>query len=105
MLELQQRKNTLTSEVRRLRDDIENFYATRPYTRCIYTDPEPNFNRRSVHGVTCDLIKIANKANCTAIETAAGSMVHFLLFVFSIFILNNLFSFCSFTVSWWILIQ
>lgn len=68
-------KQTLINDVRKLRDNIERFYASKPYARCVYTNPEPNFNRKNVYGVTCDLIEVKNKENCTAIETAAGGMV------------------------------
>ncbi|KAK9747108.1 RecF/RecN/SMC N terminal domain [Popillia japonica] len=76
MIQLQERRKTLSNELRRLRDNTERFYASRPYTRFIYTDPENNFNRRTVHGLVCDLIDIQNKKNCIAIETAAGSMLY-----------------------------
>ncbi|KAI4468751.1 structural maintenance of chromosomes protein 3 [Holotrichia oblita] len=76
MNQLHERKRTLTNELRRLRDNTERFYASKPYTRFIYTDPENNFDKGSVHGLVCDLIDIQNKTNCIAIETAAGSMLY-----------------------------
>ncbi|KRT82397.1 hypothetical protein AMK59_3238 [Oryctes borbonicus] len=76
MNQLQERKRVLSSEMKSIKDNIERFYASKPYTRFVYTDPEQNFNRGNVHGVTCDLIEVQSKSNCVAIETAAGSMLY-----------------------------
>lgn len=83
MTQLQQHKVILSNELRSLKDGVERFYASKPYTRFLYTDPEDNFNRRKVHGVICDLISINDKTNCTAIETAAGGMVRYFLLLCS----------------------
>ncbi|GJQ74462.1 SMC2 [Trypoxylus dichotomus] len=74
MNQLQERKQLLSTEMKNLKDNTERFYASKPHTRFVYTDPDPNFNRKNVHGVTCDLIEVRGKTNCIAIETAAGSM-------------------------------
>lgn len=75
MTELLDRRRSLHKEIQQLQERIENFTARRPYTKFRYSDPEPHFNKRSVNGVVCRLIKCDDTKNCLALETAAGGRV------------------------------
>ncbi|XP_056633840.1 structural maintenance of chromosomes protein 2 [Diorhabda sublineata] len=72
MGELQSQRRILTQEIRNLKEKIDNFYVRKPYAKFSYSNPEPNFNRRSVKGVVCNLIKCGDTNACMALETAAG---------------------------------
>ncbi|RZC38547.1 structural maintenance of chromosomes protein 2, partial [Asbolus verrucosus] len=76
MNELQERRRELLQDVRRLKSRIDNFEAQKPYTKFHYRDPEANFNRNSVFGVVCRLIKVKNDFAAVAIETAAGGRLY-----------------------------
>lgn len=83
MRELQEKRRNCVQESRGLKERIERFEAQRPYAQFGYRDPETNFNRRSVSGVVCRLVKLKNHEAATAIETAAGGRVSFdIRFVF-----------------------
>lgn len=77
MKELLEKRRVLYQEIRVLREKIENFEARRPYTKFHYSDPEPNFNKRSVKGVVCRLLKCEDSSYCVALETAAGGRVSY----------------------------
>lgn len=72
---LVKRRKDLYNEIRYIRDKVENFDARRPYMTFHYSDPEPNFNKRSVKGVVCRLIECNDPSTCLALETAAGGRV------------------------------
>ncbi|XP_028132616.1 structural maintenance of chromosomes protein 2 [Diabrotica virgifera virgifera] len=76
MSELQKQRQDLTREIRSLREDVERFYSQKPYTKFSYSDPEPNFNKRCVKGVVCQLLKCNDTATCMALETAAGGKLY-----------------------------
>ncbi|KAJ8926989.1 hypothetical protein NQ314_020550, partial [Rhamnusium bicolor] len=76
MNELMERRRTLHHEIRGLRERVENFEARRPYTKFRYSDPEPNFNKYSVKGIVCRLIKCEDNNACVALETAAGGRLY-----------------------------
>lgn len=71
----QQRQRVLLNEVRSVRERVESFEAQNPYLNFRYRDPETNFNRKSVKGVVARQIKLKDRGNSTAIETAAGGKV------------------------------
>lgn len=75
MRELLDKRRILYKEIQNLQERIENFTARRPYTKFNYSDPETNFNKQSVKGVVCRLIKCCDNRNCLALETAAGGRV------------------------------
>nr|XP_023023013.1 structural maintenance of chromosomes protein 2 [Leptinotarsa decemlineata] len=75
MRELTDRRRILISEIRNLKERLENFYARKPHTNFRYSDPEPNFNKSSVKGVVCRLIRSDDQNACLALETAAGGKV------------------------------
>lgn len=85
MQELQNTKRRCVQESRSLQEQVEYFTARRPYTKFVYRDPETNFNRKSVVGVVCRLIKLKNPETAAALETAAGGGVslfdHYQFFV------------------------
>lgn len=83
MQQLQQNKHALTQEIRGVKEKIRNFNACRPHVNFNYTDPEPNWNKRNVHGVVCRLFNCRDKISCTALETAAGGKVSDFLFIFN----------------------
>ncbi|CAG9864049.1 unnamed protein product [Phyllotreta striolata] len=76
MREVQNERQLLTEEVRSLRDSIELFYACHPRMRFTYDDMGPDFNRKSVKGVVCNLMKCKIPDVSMAIETAAGSRLY-----------------------------
>lgn len=78
MTQNQQRQRILLNEVRSVRERVESFEAQNPYLNFRYRDPETNFNRRSVKGIVARQIKLKDRANSTAIETAAGGKVSYL---------------------------
>ncbi|CAH1965906.1 unnamed protein product [Acanthoscelides obtectus] len=76
MDELVGKRRTLNNELRNQRERVDNFYARRPYMNFQYTDPEPNFNRKSVKGVVARLINVVDKNASLALETAAGGRLY-----------------------------
>ncbi|XP_074031936.1 structural maintenance of chromosomes 2 [Leptinotarsa decemlineata] len=76
MRELTDRRRILISEIRNLKERLENFYARKPHTNFRYSDPEPNFNKSSVKGVVCRLIRSDDQNACLALETAAGGKLY-----------------------------
>lgn len=79
MVQLQERRRQCVQEGRALRQKVENFEAQRPYTQFTYRDPESNFNRKSVFGVVCKLVKVEQREAAIALETAAGGKVLFFI--------------------------
>ncbi|KAF5292378.1 hypothetical protein FQA39_LY03412 [Lamprigera yunnana] len=76
LAELQERQHILRSEIRSLQERVDRFYAHNQYSNFNYTDPENNFNRRSVHGVVCRLIQLKERETAIALETAAGGKLY-----------------------------
>lgn len=78
MNELLEKRKVLHQEIRILQDKIQNFEAHKPYTKFHYSNPEPNFNKRSVKGVVCRLLTCKESSYCVALETAAGGRVSYI---------------------------
>ncbi|KAF5270320.1 hypothetical protein FQR65_LT05508 [Abscondita terminalis] len=76
MMELQRRRQELRNEIRTLQEKVDRFQGHNQYTNFQYRDPETNFNRRSVHGVVCRLIKLKDRETGIAMETAAGGKLY-----------------------------
>nr|XP_022902308.1 structural maintenance of chromosomes protein 2 [Onthophagus taurus] len=76
MGELEKQRHTFSTAINDHMDNIENFYASKPYLRFNYTDPEPGFNRGTVFGIVASLIKVKDRAYSVAIETAAGGRLY-----------------------------
>ncbi|CAG9820448.1 unnamed protein product [Phaedon cochleariae] len=76
MHELTEKRRHLNQETRGMRDRVDNFYARRPFMNFQYSDPEPNFDKRSVKGMVCNLIECEDPATCLALETAAGGRLY-----------------------------
>ena len=62
----------LKYELRGLRDKIEAVESKDPRLSFRYKDPEPNFNRKSVHGLICKLFDLCDSQFAVAIEKTAG---------------------------------
>lgn len=91
MGDLQAQRRALTQEIRVLREKIDNFYMHRPQTKFSYSNPESNFNKRSVKGVVCKLIKCQDTSTCMALEIAAGGKVNFCVEFYFFFSVQSLF--------------
>ncbi|XP_050294064.1 structural maintenance of chromosomes protein 2 [Anthonomus grandis grandis] len=76
MSELQNMRRTIQQATRSMRDRVDNFEASKPYTSFKYRDPEPNFNKSGVKGVVCKLFKCKDTTYATALETAAGAKLY-----------------------------
>lgn len=75
--DLKNQRNTLTAEIRRLREKVDQFESRYPQTRFEYRNPESNFNTKSVKGIVCKLISVKDKKAAYALEVAAGGKVIF----------------------------
>ncbi|KAK5648752.1 hypothetical protein RI129_003644 [Pyrocoelia pectoralis] len=76
MVNLHNHRQRLRTEITSLREKIENFHAHNQHTNFQYRDPETNFNRRSVNGLVCRLIKLKEREACIALEMAAGGKLY-----------------------------
>ncbi|GAB1610309.1 structural maintenance of chromosomes protein 2-like [Argonauta hians] len=70
-----ERKN-LSQEVQRLQEKADTLEARFPHLNFQYKDPERNFDRSSVHGLLCKLVKVKSPETGTALEIVAGSKLY-----------------------------
>uniref|UniRef100_A0A915IJC3 Structural maintenance of chromosomes protein n=1 Tax=Romanomermis culicivorax TaxID=13658 RepID=A0A915IJC3_ROMCU len=77
--QLQASKRSLNQEIAMLRDKIGDSESRIPQLRFEYKDPEPNFDRSRVKGPVSKLIKIKNAEEITALETAAGDRLNYIV--------------------------
>ena len=73
--QLQEKRATLRQEVDQLKSQINNMEMRHPSVSFHYRDPVTNFDRRSVYGVVCRLMKLKDPKFATALEIAAGGKV------------------------------
>lgn len=73
--DLKKQRHTLITEIRSLREKLDQFESKYPQTRFEYRNPESNFNAKSVKGMVCKLIDIKDKRAAYALEVAAGGKV------------------------------
>lgn len=73
--QLQQKRAALRQEVDQLKSQISNIEMRHPSISFHYRDPVTNFDRRSVYGVVCRLMKLKDPKFATALEIAAGGKV------------------------------
>lgn len=69
---LQSEYHQLKHEVRGLRDKVDSVESRDARLSFRYHDPEPNFNRKSVHGLVCKLFGLCEPQFAVAIEKTAG---------------------------------
>lgn len=74
--DLKNQRNNLISEMKPLREKLDQFESKYPRTRFQYQNPEPNFNAKSVKGMVCKLINVKDKRAAYALEVAAGGKVN-----------------------------
>lgn len=74
--DLKNQRNTLTAEIRQLREKVDQFESRYPQTRFEYRNPESNFNTKSVKGIVCKLISVKDKKAAYALEVAAGGKLY-----------------------------
>ncbi|XP_012285924.1 structural maintenance of chromosomes protein 2 [Orussus abietinus] len=72
----QEQKRVLLKEVRDLQEKLDIFESGHPRLRFQYRDPVPNFNRATVWGLACKLIKMRDSRNAHALENAAGGKLY-----------------------------
>ncbi|PNF31371.1 hypothetical protein B7P43_G10071 [Cryptotermes secundus] len=70
--QLQDERQQLLSEIRKLKEKIDTFEARYPHLNFQYHDPEHNFKRSAVKGLICKLFKLKEKHAATALEVAGG---------------------------------
>ncbi|KAK2704127.1 hypothetical protein QYM36_017575, partial [Artemia franciscana] len=73
---VEQKKVELSGELRNLRDKLSHIEDRYSSTVFQYRDPTPNFDRRRVKGMFCNLFKVKDPAFYTAIEVAAGGRLY-----------------------------
>lgn len=69
---LQSERRQLKHEIRSLHDRIDAIESKDARLSFRYQDPEPNFNRKSVHGLVCKLFDVCDPQFAVAIEKTAG---------------------------------
>ncbi|XP_057332971.1 structural maintenance of chromosomes protein 2 [Microplitis mediator] len=73
---LQQQRQQLNQDLRGINDQIDHFLARHPQLRFEYSDPELNFNRKSVKGLVCTLFSLKDRNAAYALEVAAGGKLY-----------------------------
>ncbi|ROT64973.1 putative structural maintenance of chromosomes protein 2 isoform X2 [Penaeus vannamei] len=75
--ELEGQRRVLNNEVMNLREKVEGLESRYPQLCFNYRDPEKNFDRSSVKGLVCKLVKLRDSNTATALEvTAVESELH-----------------------------
>nr|CAD7458875.1 unnamed protein product [Timema tahoe] len=74
--DLQEQKRRLSQEIRSLRYQLDNSKSRNPHLNFVYRDPETNFNRASVKGLVCRLVKVKQPHTARALEVAAGGKLY-----------------------------
>lgn len=75
---LSQAQNGLTQECRAKKYKYENLRAANERFNFDFQDPEPNFDRRRIHGMFCKLFKPVSDDYRQALEICAASKVSLL---------------------------
>ncbi|RXG57275.1 Structural maintenance of chromosomes protein 2 [Armadillidium vulgare] len=73
---LQNRQRELKRDIFNLREKTDGLESRYPQLCFSYSDPERNFNRRSVKGVLCKLFKMKDPLAATALEVSAGGKLY-----------------------------
>ncbi|XP_049787512.1 structural maintenance of chromosomes protein 2 [Schistocerca cancellata] len=69
-------KRQLEGLLRQMRAKVERLESRYPYLFFEYTDPEPNFNKKSIIGMVARLVKIKDMSKAMALEAAAGGRLY-----------------------------
>nr|XP_029731204.1 structural maintenance of chromosomes protein 2-like [Aedes albopictus] len=72
--QLHERKQVLSHEIRNLKGELDRKNAYRWEFQ--YRDPEPNFDRRTVHGMVAKLVSVRDKKYALSLGTAAGGSLY-----------------------------
>ncbi|XP_077545843.1 structural maintenance of chromosomes 2 [Haemaphysalis longicornis] len=70
--QLRSQKQQLEREIRGLRDTVDLFESRNQHLTFNYTNPTPNFDKRKVYGLVCDLFTVKDPRASRALEVAAG---------------------------------
>ncbi|KAF7989538.1 hypothetical protein HCN44_008212 [Aphidius gifuensis] len=73
---LKDEKRNLINEIDNLKENIDQFTSRYPQLRFNYQDPSPNFNRDSVKGLVCTLLRLKDKKTAYALDVAAGNRLY-----------------------------
>ncbi|KAB7504389.1 Structural maintenance of chromosomes protein 2, partial [Armadillidium nasatum] len=73
---LQNRQRELKRDIFNLREKTDGLESRYPQLCFSYSDPERNFNRRSVKGVLCKLFKMKDPQAAIALEVSAGGKLY-----------------------------
>ncbi|CAH8875411.1 unnamed protein product [Trichobilharzia szidati] len=71
-----ERQFKLVKEADELRYQADKMSAEFPQLRFDYTDPEPNFDRRRIHGPVAKLFRIKDEKYAVALEVVAENKLH-----------------------------
>ncbi|XP_052743950.1 structural maintenance of chromosomes protein 2 [Bicyclus anynana] len=74
--ELKETMRSLQGGLRARRDRADALAARLQRCNFNYTPPEPNFDKRRVHGPVCRLIDVPDPTFCTALEEVAGGRLY-----------------------------
>lgn len=70
--QLRSQKQGLEREIRGLLDNVDRFESRNQHLTFNYTNPTPNFDKRKVYGLVCDLFTVKDPRASRALEVAAG---------------------------------
>lgn len=73
--ESEEATRSLKHEVNSLKQQVLHMGTKYPWLDFQYSDPEPRFDRRKVHGVAAKLFTVKDPKFCVALDTAGGGKV------------------------------
>ncbi|XP_047490218.1 structural maintenance of chromosomes protein 2-like [Penaeus chinensis] len=74
--ELEGQRRVLNHEVMNLREKVEGLESRYPQLCFNFRDPEKNFDRTSVKGLVCKLVRLRDSNTATALEVTAGGKLY-----------------------------
>lgn len=74
--ELENKRQKLTSDLRKVNDQVDRLGAKLANFEFTYKDPERGFDRSKVSGLVAELIEVKDKAAMTALEVTAGGKLY-----------------------------
>ena len=76
MTQLEEEKESLTSQLRKAKEEVERLGHQVSSCAFNYSDPRANFDRSKVRGVVAKLIRVRDPSTSTALEVAAGGKLY-----------------------------
>ncbi|RWS30541.1 structural maintenance of chromosomes protein 2-like protein [Leptotrombidium deliense] len=74
--ELLNNRQSFRRQIESKREECDTLEYQFPQSRFDYRDPYPNFDRRKVYGVVCNLFNVKDPQTFTALELAAGGKLY-----------------------------